>query len=235
MMKGPAAQDIQSLFSSIAPGYDKANDWITFGLAKRWRHSLVEFSRVLPGDRVLDCATGTGDLAIEFKRAVGEKGDVVGTDFCQAMLERAPLKAQAGGMNIQFQWADVMSLPFESDLFDVSSIAYGIRNVENPVQALSEMARVTRSGGRVVILETGDSQWPLFQSVFDLYFKSVVPVIGGAITGKKEAYRYLNKSSKKFPSRDAFLKLMEETGAFSRMEFQPLLGGASFMYRGIVA
>lgn len=235
MIQGPKKEEIQNLFSGIAPGYDLANDLITFGLARSWRKKLVRWSGVLPGDKVLDCATGTGDLALEFKRAVGRNGEVTGTDFCQEMLDPAPKKASSLGLDVKFEWADVTDLRYPNDLYDVTSIAYGIRNVEDPVKALQEMARVTRPGGVVMILETGKSQIPMMQAGFDLYFKKVVPVLGGMVTGKKSAYKYLNQSSKNFPCREEFLELMDKAGCFSHTEYLSLMGGASFIYKGTVA
>ena len=165
---------------------------------------------------------------------MGPKGLVIGTDFNEAMLAQAPIKARKLDLPISFQQADVMQLPFDDAKFDIASIGYGIRNVENPVKALGEMARVTKPGGAVMVLETGDSQWPGMTMAFDFYFKRIVPKLGGMATGRPEAYEYLNKSSKMFPSRDGFLALMRETDRFSSLEFKPLLGGASFIYKGVV-
>lgn len=229
---GPDPQKIQDLFSSIAMGYDRANDWITFGLAHSWRKTLVRASGAKSGDHILDCATGTGDLAIEFKKTVGHKGQVIGTDFCAEMLALAPQKAKAKGLDIQFEIADAMKLPYADNTFDVVSIAYGIRNVADPVQALREMARVCKPNGRVMVLETGDAQWPLIQKAVQLYFKTVVPRVGGWVTGRPQAYEYLNQSSLKFPSRERFIQLMNSTGCFYKLSYRSLMGGASFIYRG---
>lgn len=233
-LQGPNPEEIKNLFSTVAGGYDRANDAMTLGLAHFWRRKLVVWSEAKPGDRVLDCATGTGDLAIEFKKTVGAEGEVIGTDFCPAMLEHAPEKARRRGLDIRFEMADAMRLPFTDDEFDVSSIAYGIRNVADPTKALSEMARVVKSGGHVMILETGDAPENGLRYLFDFYFRQVVPRIGGLVTGHRFAYEYLNRSSRHFPSRERFLELMESTGVFSHCEYRVLLGGASFIYRGKV-
>lgn len=233
-MIGPQKVEIQNLFSGIAPGYDLANDLITFGMARGWRRKLVKWSGAKAGDHVLDCATGTGDLALEFKKTVGPSGQVIGTDFCEAMLKPAPDKANAQGLSVKFEWADVTDLKYTDNSFDICSIAYGIRNVENPIQGLREMARVTRPGGVVMILETGKSQSAIMQFGFDLYFKKMVPVLGGMVTGNRKAYQYLNQSSKNFPCREDFLQLMVQSEGFSHVSYKSLMGGASFIYKGIV-
>ena len=233
MIQGPEAGQIKSLFSSVAHGYDKANDAMTFGMARLWRKDLVKWSGARDGDRVLDCATGTGDLALEFKRAVGASGEVIGTDFCAEMLNLAPPKAKRKNLAVNFQIADAMNLPFADHEFDISSIAYGIRNVSDPHKAISEMARVVRPGGCVMVLETGDTPDGAFKKAFEFYIKTVVPRVGGWVTGQRGAYEYLNNSSRGFPSRERFVEIMMSTGAFSRVDFRVLFGGASFIYRGI--
>lgn len=232
--QGPNPEDIKHLFADVASGYDKANDAMTLGLAHIWRRKLVVWSGAKPGDQILDCATGTGDLAIEFKRTVGETGRVTGTDFCEEMLELAPPKAKKHGFDIEFRQADAMNLPFGDAQFDISSIAYGIRNVSDPSKALTEMARIVRPGGRVMVLETGDSPDNPFRGFFDFYFRQVIPRVGGWVTGKRYAYEYLNNSSRGFPSRELFKELMMDTGRFESVDYKVLFGGASFLYRGIV-
>lgn len=231
---GPRAEDVKSIFSSVAEGYDRANDVMTFGMARIWRRDLVRWSQAKPGDSVLDCATGTGDLALEFKRAVGNSGRVIGTDFCEDMLKKAPPKAKAQGLDIEFCLADAMHLQFADSMFDICSIAYGIRNVSDPTQALSEMARVTRKNGHVMVLETGDTPALGLKGLMDFYLRQVVPRVGGWLTGQRSAYEYLNRSSRGFPSRERFLDLMKSTGKFSQVEYKSILGGASFLYRGTV-
>ncbi len=214
---------------------------MTLGLAHKWRSALVEWSGAKAGDRVLDCACGTGDLALAFAKTVekknddGVRGSVVGTDFCKEMLERAPQKAKSLGLqNVAFEWADAMNLSFADDQYDVTSMAYGIRNVADPVTVLKEMARVTKPGGRVMILETGDHASPLVNFFLRSHFRFFVPLVGGWITGKRAAYEYLNRSSSVFPSRENFLNLMNQSGAFSVTEYRSILGGASYIYKGVV-
>jgi len=162
----PNPEIIRSMFSKVAGQYDKANSVLSVGIHHLWRKKLVRLSGATDGQSILDCATGTGDLAIEFKKAVGPNGRVVGTDFCADMLESAPQKAKAENLDILFEQADVTQLQYQDNQFDVVSISFGIRNVNNPVKALQEMARVAKPGGRVMILEFGQMQTPV---VKDLY------------------------------------------------------------------
>jgi demethylmenaquinone methyltransferase/2-methoxy-6-polyprenyl-1,4-benzoquinol methylase len=146
----------------------------------------------------------------------------------------APEKAKKAGLDVEFQVADAMNLPFADAQFDVASISYGIRNVADPAGALSEMARVVKPGGYVMVLETGDTPDSGLKSLMGFYIRQVVPRVGGWITGQRSAYEYLNRSSRGFPSRERFLELMAATDRFSACEYKVLFGGASFIYRGKV-
>ena len=134
------AQTIQSMFNDIAGSYDQANDYLSLGIHHLWKNKLVNLSEAKEGKKILDCATGTGDLALRFKKKVGTTGSVVGTDFCQAMLDEAPEKAKKNKLEIQFQWADVTQLPFDKNQFDICSISFGIRNVNDRQKAIQESA-----------------------------------------------------------------------------------------------
>lgn len=232
--RGPNPDKIRSMFGKVAANYDKANSVLSVGIHHLWRKKLVELTGVRLGDQVLDCATGTGDLAIEFKKTVGPKGQVIGTDFCPEMLESAPEKARRLGLDIQFEVADVTRLQYPDHQFDITSISFGIRNVSDPVKALREMSRVTKSGGLVVILEFGQINKPLVGSLYQFYSQKILPVIGGWVTGQKEAYMYLQKSSSEFPCADKFVKMMEETSCFSKVNFTSLSMGIAYIYWGRV-
>lgn len=230
----PNPEIIRKMFSQVAANYDRANSVLSMGIHHLWRKKLVRFSDVKPGQSVLDCATGTGDLAIAFKTAVGPSGRVVGTDFCAEMLIPAPKKAAARNLDIQFEQADVTQLQFADKLFDICSISFGIRNVSDPVKALSEMARVTKPGGQVMILEFGQVKAPLWGPLYGFYSEKILPKLGGLVTGQGDAYEYLQKSSAAFPCREQFLALMKEAGAFSEMKFISLSGGIAYIYKGTV-
>ena len=230
----PNPEIIRSMFSKVAAKYDTANSVLSVGIHHLWRRKLVQLSKAKAGDRVLDCATGTGDLAIAFKKTVGTSGDVIGTDFCAEMLETAPTKADKANLEIKFEQADVTKLQYSPAQFDVVSISFGIRNVSDPVKALSEMARVTKSGGRVMVLEFGQMTTPVVKDLYNLYSEKVLPVLGGIVSGQKEAYDYLQKSSAAFPCREEFLGLMKQTGQFSEMSFEPVSFGIAYIYTGTV-
>lgn len=220
------------MFARVANKYDKANSVLSMGIHHAWRKKLVQLSEVDHGDAVLDCATGTGDLAIEFKKAVGPEGKVIGTDFCPEMMIPAPAKAKSKNLDIEFTQADVMNLQFPDNTFDVVSISFGIRNVADPLKALQEMVRVAKPGGRVMVLEFGQATMPGFAQIFNFYSEKILPVVGGWVTGEKEAYRYLQKSSALFPCRQDFLNLMKKTDAFYSCDYTSLTGGVAYIYRG---
>jgi demethylmenaquinone methyltransferase/2-methoxy-6-polyprenyl-1,4-benzoquinol methylase len=222
------------MFADIADRYDTTNTVLSLGIHHLWRRRTVRESGVERGDRVLDCATGTGDLALEFKRAVGTEGHVVGTDFCPEMLAHAPLKSRKAGLMVQWEVADAMELPYEDDRFDVASIAFGIRNVDDPAKALASMARVVKPGGRVVVLEFGQPGGA-FGSVYQWYSNNVLPVIGGMLTGEKEAYSYLNRTSSAFPCGEQFVDLMRGAARFEDVRAISMTGGVCWLYLGVVS
>jgi len=220
------------MFASIAPRYDAANEILSLGIHRSWRRSAVRISGARGGQRVLDCATGTGDLALEFKRAVGPSGEVVGTDFCAAMVKPAPAKAARSGLRAGFAVADALQLPAADGAFDVASIAFGIRNVDDPVRCLREMARVVRPGGCVIVLEFGQPKGP-FGALFRAYSRGVMPVVGGLLTGNRAAYEYLPRTAAAFPAGTRFLELMRKASVFTAFEAHPLTFGTAFVYRGV--
>ncbi len=192
----------------------------------------MRVSGATSGSSVLDCATGTGDLALTFKKAVG-RGRVVGTDFNADMLSYAPKKAEQRGLHVEFAVADAQNLPYKDGEFDIASIAFGIRNVDSPLQALSEMARVVRPGGKVVVLEFGQPTGLMGVS-YRWYSKYVMPFIGGLLTGHREAYEYLPQTAAAFPCRDEFIGIMQQTGKLTNCAYEELTGGIAFLYSGTV-
>lgn len=228
---GPESAKIKSMFSTVAARYDRANNILSAGIHHLWRKNIVEWSGALPGFHVLDCATGTGDLAIEFKKVVGFGGTVIGSDFCVDMLTTAPSKALALGLDIQFETADVTALPYADASFDVVSISFGIRNVADPMLALREMARVCKPGGHVMILEFGQPSIPVIREFYQFYSEKALPYLGGFITGNTSAYKYLQTSSARFPCGDQFLDLVRSSGAYKTSEFRKFSLGICFAYK----
>ncbi|MEO8034884.1 MAG: class I SAM-dependent methyltransferase [Acidobacteriota bacterium] len=223
---GPDPRRIREMFRDISGRYDRANDVLSGGIHHIWRGRVVRWSGARAGDRVLDCATGTGDLAIAFRKA---GCDVVGPDFVPEMLDCARVKAP----DITFAVADVTHLEYPNASFDIASISFGIRNVDDPAKAVSELSRVVRSGGRVMILEFGQPPNRVFRALYDFYRIRILPLIGGAITGKRDAYEYLESSTAKFPCGDDFADLMRERGDFAAVEYERLSFGIAYLYRGV--
>lgn len=227
------SQAVHAMFSDIASRYDRANSVLSFGIHHLWRRATVAASGVRAGSSVLDCATGTGDLALAFKRAVGPSGRVVGTDFNADMLSYAPAKAQQRGLDVAFEVADAMHLPYADATFDAASISFGIRNVDDPRVALADMARVVKPGGKVVVLEFGQPRG-IMGMVYGMYSRYVIPSIGGLITGNRKAYEYLPTTAAAFPCREAFTDLMTSTGRLTNCTYRELTGGIAFLYVGTV-
>jgi len=223
--QGPDPTKIRAMFRDISPGYDRANTILSAGIHHLWRRAAVRMSRARPGDAVLDCATGTGDLAIAFKKRV-QNGRVVGTDFVPEMIELARKKSP----QIEFEVADVTKLPYANDTFDVASISFGIRNVGDPRRGIAELARVVRPGGRVLVLEFGQPRSRAFGAFYDFYRKRILPRLGGIVTGNRDAYNYLESSTARFPSGNEFVAMMRESADFTAIDFRPLTLGIAWLY-----
>jgi demethylmenaquinone methyltransferase/2-methoxy-6-polyprenyl-1,4-benzoquinol methylase len=226
---GPDPTRIQSMFGSIAGRYDRANTVMSAGVHHLWRRRAVRWSGANEGDAVLDCATGTGDLAIAFKKAVGS-GRVVGTDFTPEMIALARQKSR----EITFDVADVTALPFDDAAFDIASISFGIRNVGDPFKAIAEMTRVVRPGGRVIVLEFGQPSGHLASALYDSYRRHFLPRLGGAVTGERGAYEYLESSAARFPCGEEFVAMMRGAARFTSIDVRPLTFGIAYFYRGVV-
>ena len=226
---GPDPNKIRPMFASIARRYDRANTLLSGGVHHLWRRKAVRAAAVRDGDRVLDCATGTGDLAIALRKEAGPSGRVIGTDFVPEMLDLARVKAP----DIEFEVADVTGLPYDDASFDVASISFGIRNVNDPRKGIAEMARVVRSGGRVIVLEFGQPRNRFFGALYDFYTRHVMPRLGGAVTGEREAYAYLQTSAVRFPCGEDFVALMRQSADFASIESTPLTFGIAYLYKGV--
>jgi demethylmenaquinone methyltransferase / 2-methoxy-6-polyprenyl-1,4-benzoquinol methylase len=247
------ADRVRAMFDRIAGVYDLMNTAMTAGLHKGWRQRAADMADVGPGDRVLDVATGTGDMAFELARRVAPGGEVVGSDFSEAMLERARAKLDAGQTDAvlpHFVWGDAMALPYPTDSFDAATVGFGARNFEDLAVSLREMARVVRAGGRVVVLEITTPTRPLRSLFYRVWFDRAVPVLGrlagagttlirrlrrsasGGAIG--DAYTYLPNSVKRFPAPAALAAEMQRAG-LGDIRYVLMAGGIVAVHAGTVA
>jgi demethylmenaquinone methyltransferase / 2-methoxy-6-polyprenyl-1,4-benzoquinol methylase len=242
------AGEVRAMFDRIAGVYDLLNTVMSAGLHHRWRARAVDMARVGPGSRVLDVATGTGDLAVALARRVAPDGEVVGSDFSEGMLDRARAKAAAGELEVSptFEWADALSLPYPDDHFDAAAVGFGARNFSDLERGLSEMARVVRPGGRVVVLEiTTPTRAPL-SHFYALWFDRVVPALGrliGALAARSrsrdggstiaQAYTYLPNSVKRWPGPAALAAELERAGLV-KISYVITAGGIVAIHAGTV-
>ena len=195
------------MFDRIAGVYDRMNSVMTAGMHHRWRERAADLARLAPGDRALDVATGTGDLAIELAGRVGATGEVVGMDFSEQMLEIARRKAP----ELRFEAGNALALPYADGEFAAATVGFGARNFDDLAKGLSEMARVVRPGGRVVVLEITTPQHPPLSWFFRLWFDRLVPGLG-RLAGDSDAYTYLPSSVRRFPGPDRLGGDMARTG-----------------------
>jgi demethylmenaquinone methyltransferase/2-methoxy-6-polyprenyl-1,4-benzoquinol methylase len=205
---------IQALFSSIAPRYDFLNTLLSFGRDKYWRQFAVNQLPKMDNGCFLDLATGTGDIAIEIIKQTSPNTRVIGMDFSERMLALGKEKIIKKGLQdqIDLRYGDITNMPYSDNKFDAAIIAFGIRNIPDYQRGIHEMTRVIRDSGRVVILEFTSSQNRFFRSLFHLYLKHILPLIGGIISGRKSAYTYLSNSVVDFPDPEEFTKIMEGAG-----------------------
>ncbi len=226
---------IGEMFSSIAPKYDFLNRLLSLGRDRQWRRQAVAGIRPKRGGRHLDVATGTADVALEILRQKGVESFVVGSDISLEMMrigrEKATRQGRAGRM--AFVRAPGEALPFRDGVFDSASIAFGIRNVADRERGLTEMCRVVRPGGRVVVLEFSRPEGALFGALYRFYFTQVLPRIGGLVS-KRSAYTYLPESVEAFPSSPAFAEMMR-AGGCATVDYRPLTFGIVTLYIGIRA
>ena len=198
---------VRAMFDRIAGVYDLMNSVMTAGLHHRWRARAADLAALAPGNSALDVACGTGDLAIELARRVGPGGEVIGSDFSEEMLGRARVKAP----ELTWEWGNALELPYESDRFDAATVGFGARNFSDLDRGLSEMARVVKPGGRVVVLEITTPRRPPLSIFYSVWFDRVVPLLG-RVTGEDEAYTYLPSSVKRFPGPEGLAGAMERAG-----------------------
>jgi demethylmenaquinone methyltransferase/2-methoxy-6-polyprenyl-1,4-benzoquinol methylase len=206
--RGTLPEDqVRAMFDRIARVYDLMNSVMTAGLHHRWRERAADLAELAPGGSALDVATGTGDLAIELRRRVGPEGRVVGTDFSERMLELARDKAD----DVEFEHGNALDLTYGDGEFDAATVGFGARNFADLPRGLSEMVRVVRSGGRVVVLEFTTPERPPLSWFFKLWFDRLVPLLG-RVAGDPEAYSYLPNSVRRYPDPRGVAAAMTAVG-----------------------
>ena len=229
------AGEVRAMFDRIAPRYDLLNKLMSAGQDRRWRAAAAAAADLAAGDRALDCCTGTGDLAFALADRVTELGSVVGADFSEAMLERARAKgAERGGAaaRVRFEVADTADLPFADDVFHAATVAFGVRNLDDLDRGLSEMARVVRPGGRVVVLEITTPR--RLRRAYGLWFDRVVPVLGRLLGRDGAAYAYLPASVRRFPEPPELAARMAAVG-LEDVRWRTFCAGSVALHRGKVA
>lgn len=225
---------VGEVFSSVAGRYDLMNDLMSLGMHRLWKRFAAGLSGLREGDRALDVAAGSGDLAIQFVRSVGESGSVVLTDINVDMLElgRQKMVDQGHLDSVRYVLADAENLPFEDDAFDCVSISFGLRNVTRQDKALESMRRVLKPGGRLLVLEFSKPVIPLLKQAYDRYSFEVIPRIGEWVVRDASSYRYLVESIRRHPDQLEMKAMMERAGLDS-VRIHNLLGGIVALHLGI--
>lgn len=224
---------VAGVFHSVAAKYDIMNDLMSFGIHRVWKKMTISKSGVRKGDKVLDLAGGTGDLAYKFCQMVGDDGKVILSDINSSMLEVGKEKLTNKGCigNIEFIQANAESLPFENNYFDCITISFGLRNVTDKAKAIASMQRVLKPGGKLLILEFSKPIVPMLSKIYDEYSFKALPFMGKIITQDAESYKYLAESIRKHPDQETLKQMMLDAG-FDNAEYQNMTGGIVALHIG---
>jgi demethylmenaquinone methyltransferase/2-methoxy-6-polyprenyl-1,4-benzoquinol methylase len=225
------AGKVKGVFDSVASKYDVMNDLMSMGMHRAWKAYTIAVANLKPGDKALDIAGGTGDLARAFARQVGPTGLVLHTDINEAMLRTGRDRLLDQGMALPTTLCDAEKLPFKAGTFDLVSVAFGLRNMTHKDQALAEMNRVLKPGGRLLVLEFSKVAKPL-QKPYDWYSFNILPKLGQWVAGDAESYRYLAESIRMHPDQ-ATLKAMMKTAGFGHVDVHNMTGGLVALHVGI--
>jgi demethylmenaquinone methyltransferase/2-methoxy-6-polyprenyl-1,4-benzoquinol methylase len=223
---------VHGVFTNVASKYDIMNDVMSGGIHRLWKDAMMDWLAPRSGQRLLDVAGGTGDIAFRFLKRAGAAEAVV-LDMTENMLIEGRKRAEAEAMSAQLDWivGDAMALPFEDNSFDVYTISFGIRNVTRIEDALSEAFRVLRPGGRLMVLEFSQLPNPAMQKAYDLYSFNVIPRMGQVIAGDSDSYQYLVESIRKFPDQDRFAAMIRDAG-FENVSFRNMTFGVAALHAG---
>ena len=233
-MSGPDPVAVEATFASVAPRYDLANHWLSGGIDFYWRHQLVQSAAIEQSADILDLATGSGDVLFALRQGLGDEARLTGLDFCEPMLDRARTKRAKKGLGEganQFLTGDCLDLPFEDASFDLVTIAFGLRNLADRGQGLSEMLRVLRPGGRLIVLEFSQPYF-WFRPFYYLYLRGVLPWVARWMTGDRDAYLYLGSSISEFPDRAGLCREIENSG-FSQVQAKALTFSIVALHEGV--
>ena len=225
------AQRVRGVFDSVAPKYDLMNDLMSLGLHRAWKAYTVAVANLREGDRALDIAGGTGDLALAFSKKVGKTGQVVHTDINEAMLRTGRDRLLDEGVALPTMVCDAEKLPFASDYFDLVSVAFGLRNMTHKDVALAEMNRVLKPGGKLLVLEFSKVAPPL-EKMYDWYSFKLLPKLGQWVAGDASSYQYLAESIRMHPGQEE-LKALMKTAGFGHVDFHNMSGGVVALHVGI--
>jgi demethylmenaquinone methyltransferase/2-methoxy-6-polyprenyl-1,4-benzoquinol methylase len=227
---------VDQVFESVAGNYDLMNDLMSLGVHRAWKRDFVANSGVQLGDRVLDLAGGTGDIAALMSTIVGARGQIVLTDVNDAMLDHGRQRLEDRGIvgNVTYALANAEQLPFGDGRFDAVTMAFGLRNVTHKEAALAEMLRVLRPGGRALILEFSEVRHEPLKIAYDAWSFGVLPLLGRIIADDEDSYRYLAESIRKHPPQDELARMMREAG-FDDVRYRNLTGGIVAIHSGVRA
>ncbi len=227
------ADKVAEVFHSVASKYDAMNDFMSMGVHRLWKKYTIETSGVRPGQRVLDLAGGTGDLAKQFSKKVGASGQVVLSDINASMLAEGRRRMIDAGVsnNMEFVQANAECLPFPDNYFNLITMAFGLRNVTDKAAALRSMYRVLKPGGRLLVLEFSRPTNPVMRKLYDEYSFRVIPKVGKVVTGDEASYQYLVESIRMHPDQETLKRLFEEAG-FERADYINLTNGVVAIHRG---
>ena len=227
------ADKVAEVFDSVATKYDLMNDLMSFGVHRLWKRFTVEIGAVREGHAVLDLAGGTADLARHLARRVGERGQVVVADINESMINvgRDRLLDRGIVSNVRYTQCDAEELPFPNNTFHCITIAFGLRNVTDKERALTEMQRVTKPGGKVLVLEFSHLTVQALRPLYDLYSFKALPLLGKLIAGDAASYRYLAESIRMHPDQETLKSMMEAAG-FGLCDYFNLSGGVAALHRG---
>lgn len=218
------ADFVRVMFNDIAHKYDLLNDVLSVGTHRLWKKKFINFALKQKPKSALDCATGTGDIAFKLKESCS--GQVMGIDFSPGMIDFALIRAKQNPLPVEFKVADIQNLPFSDKAFDITTISFGIRNVENLDLGLKELGRVSNG---VYVLEFGQPKNTLFKKIYFGMLRLYVPLFG-LISKRKDAYEYLIASSEAFPSAEKFVDYMKKNMSFTNYGYIPVFGGIAYIY-----